>query len=284
MAKKITIKGNTFNLVGRAIKIGDPAPFFRVTSQDLNEVNLSGFNDKIKVVTFFPSLDTPVCDLQVKEFNKQALNLSGDIIILAISKDLPFAQKRFCSSNDINNIQVLSDYRFSSFGINYGVLIKELNLLARGVAIIDKTDILRYFQLTEELTSAVNFNDALGSLKEVLASPQSPAKGNVLKNKCVPCEVGGQSLPLAKVNELLSQIKGWQLLEDKKIVKEFKFNDFIESKYFLDLVAVLAEDQGHHPNMSLNYNRLKISLTTHAAGGLTDNDFIMANLIDGLNA
>ncbi len=142
MAGKITFKGEELTLVGRALKEGMKAPDFKAVSSDIKEVSLSNFSGKTKVITSFLSLDTPVCDLQVKEFNKRTVVLSSDVVILGISKDLPFAQKRFCEANDIKSVITLSDYRSSSFGINYGVLIKEMNLLARGVFILDKFAIL----------------------------------------------------------------------------------------------------------------------------------------------
>ncbi|MDP3791121.1 MAG: 4a-hydroxytetrahydrobiopterin dehydratase [Candidatus Omnitrophota bacterium] len=101
-----------------------------------------------------------------------------------------------------------------------------------------------------------------------------------LPSHCKPCEGGIPSLPKEVIDKLLAQSRGWQLVEDKKISKEFKFKDFVEAKYFLDLVSVIAEDQGHHPTMTIVYNKVRIALTTHSAGGLTENDFIMAKIID----
>ncbi|OGX47384.1 MAG: lipid hydroperoxide peroxidase [Omnitrophica WOR_2 bacterium RIFOXYA2_FULL_45_12] len=281
MNRKITFKGSPLTLVGRNIKVGNAAPYFRVVAQDSKEVSLLDFKGKIKLVTSFPSIDTPVCDLQVKEFNKRAVGLSSDIVITGISKDLPFAQARFCQANDINNILTFSDYKFSSFGINYGLLIKELNLLARAIIILDKNDIIRYIQIVEELTRAPDYNDALKNLEQALKDPQGEIQTE-LPAKCKACEAGVPALAKEKIEKLLAQYRGWQLVEDKKIVKEFKFKDFVEAKYFLDLVAVIAEEQGHHPNLTLIYNKLKITLTTHSSGGLTENDFIMAKIIDEL--
>ena len=261
--------------------MGNAAPYFRVIAQDLKEVSLLDFKGKIKLVTSFPSIDTPVCDLQVKEFNKRAVGLSSDIVITGISKDLPFAQARFCQANDIKNILTFSDYKFSSFGINYGLLIKELNLLARAIIILDRNDIIRYIQIVEELTRAPDYNDALKNLEQALKDPQGEIQTE-LPAKCKACEAGVPALAKEKIEKLLAQYRGWQLVEDKKIVKEFKFKDFVEAKYFLDLVAVIAEEQGHHPNLTLIYNKLKITLTTHSSGGLTENDFIMAKIIDEL--
>ena len=281
MNRKITFKGSPLTLAGRNIKVGNATPYFRVIAQDLKEVSLLDFKGKIKLVTSFPSIDTPVCDLQVKEFNKRAVGLSSDIVIIGISKDLPFAQARFCQANDIKNVLTFSDYKFSSFGINYGLLIKELNLLARAIIILDKNDIIRYIQIVAELTRAPDYNDALKNLEQALKDPQGEIQTE-LPAKCKACEAGVPALAKEKIEKLLAQYRGWELIEDKKIVKEFKFKDFVEAKYFLDLVAVIAEEQGHHPNLTLIYNKLKITLTTHSSGGLTENDFIMAKIIDEL--
>jgi len=279
MPAKITFQGNPLTLVGRPVKIGFVAPYFRVASQDLKEVTLSDFRGKIKIITSFPSLDTPVCDLQVKEFNKRASGLGPDVIIVGISKDLPFAQKRFCETFEIKNAKVVSDYKTSSFGINYGLLIKELNLLARSVIILDKNDVIRYIQIVPELTNSPDYEDVLNNLEGVIKNPETQVKAE-LSSKCKPCESGTLPMPKEKIEALLAKYRGWDLVEDKKLVKEFKFRDFVEAKYFLDLVSVIAEEQGHHPTMTIIHNKLKITLTTHAAGGLTENDFIMAKIID----
>jgi thiol peroxidase len=168
MLKKVTFKGSPMTLIGRSIKEGEAAPDFTVVDSGLKDIKSSDFNGKVRVITFFLSLDTPVCDLQVKEFNKRASTLSPDVVILGLSKDLPFAQKRFCSENDIKNIKVLSDYKYSSFGMNYGLIVKELNLLARGVLIIDKNDIIRYFRVVDELTSPPDYDDALKALEFIV--------------------------------------------------------------------------------------------------------------------
>jgi len=168
MFRIVTFKGERLNLTGRRAREGRRAPDFKLISQDLKEVSLSDFDGRIKVINFFPSLDTPVCDLQVKEFNKKAAGLSPDVVVIGVSKDLPFAQARFCSANEIKNEIVLSDYRFSSFGLNYGFLIKELNLLARGTIIIDKNRKIRYIQLVDEITHSVNFEQVFDKLQEIL--------------------------------------------------------------------------------------------------------------------
>lgn len=281
MARIVNFKGKPLTLAGRKIEEGKTGADFKVISQDLKEVNLADFTDKIKIVMSFPSLDTPVCDLQVKEFNKRAVGLSLEVIILGISKDLPFAQRRFCDSFNIKDIKVLSDYKYSSFGINYGLIIKELNLLARAALILDKANTIRYIQIADEITLALNYDEVLNNLKEVLANPVLTLKQE-LPSKCAPCEGGTPSLSKEGIDRLIASYRGWELIEDKKITKQFKFKDFIEAKYFLDLISIVAGEQGHHPTLNIAYNKLKVTLTTHAAGGLTDNDFIMAKIIDEL--
>ncbi|MDD5669461.1 MAG: thiol peroxidase, partial [Candidatus Omnitrophica bacterium] len=240
---------------------------------------LAAFDGKIKIINSFPSLDTPVCDLQVKEFNKQAVSFGPDVVVVGISKDLPFAQKRFCQMNEIKNITVLSDYKYSSFGINYGLLIKELNLLARSVLIIDKNGIIRYMEIVKELTTPPDYAAALRALESIIRSPQKETNKEVADH-CKPCEGGVLPLQRDVVEKQLAKYRGWELIEDKKISKEFKFSGFRDAKFFTDIVAFLAEEEGHHPVITLMYSKVKITLTTHSAGGLTENDFIMARMID----
>nr|MBP7217097.1 thiol peroxidase [Candidatus Omnitrophota bacterium] len=233
MTRNVTFKGNPLTLVGRPLKEGQRAPDFRVVDTNLKEVTLADFAGKIKVITFFPSIDTPVCDLQVKEFNKSALKLSAasGVVVLGISKDLPFAQKRFCADNAIDAVRTLSDYQTSSFGLNYGVLIKELNLLARGALIVDVNDIIRYIQIVSEVTTPPDYQDVLNHLKQVIASPAQKVEAEALPSHCQPCEGGIAALGKDKVEQLLARFRGWEVVENKKIVKEFKFSDYREATY-----------------------------------------------------
>jgi thiol peroxidase len=140
----VTIKGNPLTLLGNEVKIGDKAPPFTVLTNDLAEVSLTSFAGKKKLISVVPSLDTQVCELQTKRFNEEATKLSSDIVILTISMDLPFAQHRFCDSYKIDQVKVLSDHRDASFGLAYGVLIKELRLLARSIFILDNQDMIKH--------------------------------------------------------------------------------------------------------------------------------------------
>lgn len=108
--------------------------------------------------------------------------------------------------------------------------------------------------------------------------------GEELANKkCVPCEGGTLPMSEDEAHRYISQVMGWQIIEDKKIKKEFKFNDFKGSLDFVNKVGALAEEEKHHPNITIIYNKVNITLSTHAIGGLSENDFIMAAKIDRLN-
>ncbi|MFC1522128.1 thiol peroxidase [Elusimicrobiota bacterium] len=165
----ITMKGSPLTLLGDEIKVGDKAPGFTVLDNSLSEVSVSSFKDKIKVIVAVPSLDTPVCDIEAKRFNKEAGQLGSDTVVLTISMDLPFAQKRWCAAGGADSIKVLSDYRDASFANAYGVLIKELRLLARAVFIIDREGIVRYASIVKEVTSEPDYSEVLEEVKKLHA-------------------------------------------------------------------------------------------------------------------
>ena len=168
---RVTMKGNPVNLTGRHPQIGQPAPDCILMANDLSEVQLSSFKGKKIIVSVVPSLDTPVCDLQTKRFNKEAASLQ-DTVILTISMDLPFAQKRWCGITASDKIKTLSDYRHASFAQEYGVLIENLRLLTRAIFIIDSNGILRYKQIVPEITQEPNYEEVLQSVKKI--SPDYP--------------------------------------------------------------------------------------------------------------
>nr|MBU1328061.1 thiol peroxidase [Candidatus Omnitrophota bacterium] len=164
----VKVKGNPVTLLGEEAKLDQKAQDFKVLNTNMEEVLLSSFKNKIKLIASVPSLDTPVCDLEIKRFNDEASKLSKDLVIIFISMDLPFAQKRFCQANDIKIVKTLSDHRSADFGQKFGVLIKELRLLARAIFILDKNDIIKYVQVVPELTSPPDYEAALGALKSVI--------------------------------------------------------------------------------------------------------------------
>jgi thiol peroxidase len=156
--------------VGEELRVGQTAPDFRVLDHDLNEVRLEKFRGKVKLIASVPSLDTPVCDLEIKRFNDEAAKVSKDVVIIFISMDLPFAQKRFCQEYDINKVKTCSDHRDADFGTKFGVLIKELRLLARAIFILGRENKVEYAEYVKELTSQPDYDKALAALRKAVAA------------------------------------------------------------------------------------------------------------------
>jgi len=162
----VTMKGNPLTLVGNEVKVGDALPDCEVVGKELAPVKLSSFRGKVCIISSFPSLDTSVCDMMTRRFNEEAVALGDDVVVLAISMDLPFAQDRWCIAADVKNINMFSDHRTASFGQAFGVLIKELRLLARAVFVVDREGIVRYTQIVDELTNEPDYEAALKAAKE----------------------------------------------------------------------------------------------------------------------
>ncbi len=163
----ITMKGNPLTLIGNEVKVGEKAPDFTVLDNDLSSVSFSSYRGNSCVLSSVPSLDTPVCDLETRRFNEEASRLGTEILILTISMDLPFAQKRWCAAAGVNKVQTLSDHREASFGTSYGVLIKELRLLARVVFLVDRHGTIQYIQLVKELSKEPDYEVLLSALKKL---------------------------------------------------------------------------------------------------------------------
>ena len=163
----VTFQGNPLTLIGDEIKVGDRAPDVEVIGNDLKPVKLSSFAGRVCVVSSVPSLDTPVCDMETRWFNEEAAKLGKDTAIITVSMDLPFAQKRWCGASGVTRVTTLSDYRGASFGNAWGVLIKELHLLARCVFVVDPEGVVRYSQLVREISSEPNYEEVLKAVREV---------------------------------------------------------------------------------------------------------------------
>ncbi len=164
----ITMKGSPLTLLGPELQTGDAAPEFRVVDNDLSPVTLKDFKHKVLIISTVPSLDTPVCDMETRRFNTEAANLGNEVKIVTASMDLPFAQKRWCGAAGVEQVMTVSDYQEASLGQNFGVLIKELRLLARGVFVLDQSRIIRYVQLVPEVTEEPNYEPILQAAKDLL--------------------------------------------------------------------------------------------------------------------
>jgi thiol peroxidase len=162
------IDGNPLTLIGPELKTGDRAPDFSVVDNEMNTVSLNDFKSKLLLIAAVPSLDTPVCDIETQKFNSKASALGDDIQILTISMDLPFAQKRWCGANNIDKVITLSDHRQASFGNAFGVLIKELRLLARAVFVLDEKRIIQKIVILDDVTKEPDYEDIIQSVKNLV--------------------------------------------------------------------------------------------------------------------
>lgn len=165
----VTFEGSTLHLYGKLPETGKKAPDFKLTATDLRIFSLEDYLGKTLVLATVPSLDTPVCDLEARHFNQQAQLLSNSVQIVIASRDLPFAQARWCGASSSSHIQTLSDYRNGQFGKDYGVLITELDLLARAIFVINPAGILAYEQLVPEITTPPDYESAINAIKKILA-------------------------------------------------------------------------------------------------------------------
>jgi len=168
----VTFKGTPLTLAGDAVKPGQPAPDFTLHyfQDGLKTVTLADLKGKPSIVSVVPSLDTPVCQVQTKRFNQEVAALGDQINALTVSLDLPFAQGRFCGAEGITNMRVASDYQDRNFGQNWGMLIEELKLLARGVFVLDSNGNVVYTETVGEVTSEPDYDSALAALKQQLGS------------------------------------------------------------------------------------------------------------------
>ena len=158
--------GNSLNLAGNEIKVGDKAPEFEVVGNDLKPVMLSDFKGENKIISIFPSIDTPVCATQNRVFNKRITELQNTVV-LSISVDLPFAQSRFCGAEGIDKVITLSDHKDLEFGKKYGFLINEVRLLARGIVVVDKNDKVIYVEYVSNVGEEPNYEKALNAVKSL---------------------------------------------------------------------------------------------------------------------
>ena len=161
----ITFQGNPLTLVGNEVKVGGKAPDFMLLDSDLTPVSLADFEGKTLIIAVIPSLDTPVCDMETVRFNKEAAAFGDNVRLLTVSMDLPFAQARWRAAKSADNVTILSDHKDASFGEAYGVLIKELRLLARVVFIVDGAGIIRYIQMVKDVASEPDYADVLAALR-----------------------------------------------------------------------------------------------------------------------
>lgn len=168
MADSVTLKGNPVALNGTVAAVGQQAPDFTLTANDLSSVSLSDSNGKIRLISTVPSIDTGVCSIETKRFNQELDNVSDNVVAYTVSVDTPFAQKRWCGAEGVEKMQLLSDYKGQKFSHDYGLYIESpLGASARCVFIIDGSGKIVYRQLVPEITQEPDYQEVLSKLQEL---------------------------------------------------------------------------------------------------------------------
>lgn len=165
---KITLHGNPVEVMGDLILEGQAAPSVTLVNNDLKDVELSSFKGKVIVLSVVPSLDTPTCQVQTRTFNQESSNLGSDVVVLTVSRDLPFAQKRWCGAEGIDRVITLSDYKYRTFGKAFGVDIPNISLLARAVFVIDKNSKVVLTQYVDEISAEPVYDEVISAVKSSL--------------------------------------------------------------------------------------------------------------------
>jgi thiol peroxidase len=165
--RRVTFKGQPLTLVGKPLKVGDPAPDAELTANDFSTVKLSDYAGKTRLFNVVYSLETSTCDAQTHRFNEEATKLGGDVVVLTISADLPFTQKRWCGASGLENVITLSDHKTMGFSDAYGTHIKERRVTGRAVFVVDREGIVRYVEYLPEIATHPNYDAALQALRQV---------------------------------------------------------------------------------------------------------------------
>ncbi|MBI1354703.1 MAG: thiol peroxidase [Acidobacteria bacterium] len=166
-SRQVTMKGNPLPLEGKDVQVGQTAPDFSLTGIDMKTVTL-GDTSGVRIFSIVPSLDTPVCDAQTRRFNEAAAEL-GNVTIYTVSRDLPFAQKRWCGAAGVDKVVTLSDYKDGNFGLAWGVMIEPLKIFARAVYVVDADNKVTYGQLVPEVAEHPDYDAALAAAKAASA-------------------------------------------------------------------------------------------------------------------
>ncbi|MDR4987584.1 MAG: thiol peroxidase [Bacteroidales bacterium] len=163
----VTFGGKPVTLMGRLVKPGQAMKNFTAMTQDLQPFTMSKYQNMVRVISSVPSVDTDTCAMQTRRFNKEADDLAT-VQLITVSCDLPFALKRFCAVEGIDNIITVSDQKDKDFGIKYGLLIEELGLLARAVIVIDADDVVKYVEVVKEVAHQPDYEKALAVIKKLI--------------------------------------------------------------------------------------------------------------------
>ena len=164
----VTLQGNPLTTLGTKVAVGDIAPDFKVTDTGLQPVTLASSENKVRLISVVPALDTGICDAQTRRFNEEAAKFGDDVVFLTISAEHPFNQKRWCGAAGIDKVQVVSDHMDMNFGQAYGLHIKELRLLQRAIFVLDAESKVRYVEYVPEVAQHPDYEAALTALNDVV--------------------------------------------------------------------------------------------------------------------
>ena len=164
----VTLKGTPLVLLGEMASCGEVAPDFTAVNNDGKEVKLSDFKGKYIIITSFPSINTPVCTMQTRQFNQRAVAMNDDVVVIGISRDSKEDLQNFCAAEGIKNVITLSDRKYGDFGLKYGFQIKDKDILARGTVIVDKEGKIIYAEYVPEIVNEPAYDKALEVLNRVM--------------------------------------------------------------------------------------------------------------------
>ncbi|MBN1422564.1 MAG: thiol peroxidase [Planctomycetes bacterium] len=163
----VSLRGAPLTLIGPAIRTGAPAPAAELRDANLAVADIAAGKGKVRIILTVPSLDTPTCAVETRTFNRRAVDLAKDVEVIVVSRDLPFAQKRFCAAEGIERVRTLSDYEDGSLGRAWGLYIEENALLARAAVILDRENIVRYVQIVPNLADEPDYDAVLKAAAEI---------------------------------------------------------------------------------------------------------------------
>ena len=165
--RTVKIGDKPFTLLGQPVKVGAPAPDAELTANDFSPVKLSSYAGRPRLISVLFSLETGICDTQTHKFNQEATKLGADVVVLTISADLPFTQKRWCGASGLENVITLSDHKDMAFANAYGVYVQERRVTSRAVFVVDRQNVVRYVEYLPVIGQQPNYDAALDALKQV---------------------------------------------------------------------------------------------------------------------
>lgn len=165
----VTFKGIPQTVLGNTVMVGNRAPDFALVANDLSQKSLADYTGRIRLISVVPSLDTGICDAQTRRFNEEAMRLGEDIVVLTVSADLPFAQKRWCGAAGIDRVVTLSDHKDMNFGQAYGTYVSELRVLQRAIFVVDADDVIQYAEYVPEIAQHPNYDAAIQAVESLRA-------------------------------------------------------------------------------------------------------------------